>query len=249
MKGSLRILSLALIASAGVAQAADFQITITNVGPQPLSPFYFAAADNSFNIFNVGGTSSLGIKDIAETGNTAEMLNITNAAGGAVGAFGVIGMSPLGPGDTRMMSFSTDMSHGFFSFATMLGKTNDGFLGESFSSMGLSLFSGSNPVGFDLTITGARAWDAGTELNTQNAADLAFLGGNGNPAENSGDDHIRVHAGIINGVGDSWDQMPAWSQNTDLLRVQVTPVPEPASMAVLGLGALALIRKRRNRKS
>lgn len=245
MKGRSKFLILSLVAVAGVAHADEFRLTVTNLGPQPLSPLFFSAGDSTFNIFDVGGSSSLGIKKIAEGGDTSSMLDIATAAGSHSGTFGVLGAAPLGPGGERSLVFNTTTAHGYFSFAAMLGKTNDGFIGESFSSQGLNLYSGSTPTGFSFLVTGARAWDAGTENNTQNAADLGFLGGSGNPAETGGNDHIRVHAGVINGVGDSWDQMPAWSTDTELARITVTPVPEPATMAALGMGALALLRRRR----
>jgi hypothetical protein len=208
---------------------------------------FWSASDSSFDIFSVGGTASAGIKAIAEGGNTAPMIGIANAAGSAVQAFGVLGSSPLGPGETRTAMIDIDPGKDFFSFAMMLGKTNDGFLGESVSSQGLRLFSGNVPLGFSVNLYGARAWDAGTEKNTQNAADLGFLGGMGNPAEDPGMDHIRVHGSVIPGVGDSWQQMPDWDTNTRLSTLTVLPVPEPATMAVLGLGVAALLRRRRQK--
>lgn len=229
------------MAMAGVfANAAMFEITWTNHGPQPLSPLFFSASDNTFDTFQVGGTASLGIKKIAEGGDTSSMNDIAMAAGSAVSTYGMIGSSPLGPGGTRTMMFETDAAHPYFSFAAMLGKTNDGFIGESVSSMGWDVFSGD----MSLDIFGARAWDAGTELNTQNAADLGFLGGSGNPADTDSN-LIRVHGGIIPNVGDSWDQMPAWQQDTLLSTVTVNAVPEPATMSVLALGALALLKRRK----
>lgn len=234
-----------LISFGAIAHADEFQITWTNHGPQPLSPLFFSAGNNSFDIFQVGGTSSLGIKNIAEGGNTSAMLAIAGSAGSDVGAFGVAGGAPLGPGGTLTQTFSTDSSHGIFSFATMLGKTNDGFLGESASSMGLNLYSGGNPTGFTLNIFGSRAWDAGTEDNTQNAADLGFLGGSGNPADSNA--AIRVHGGIIPNFGDSWDQMPAWQQGDLLATISVNAVPEPATLSILGLSALAVLRRRKTR--
>jgi len=247
MKGKTFAL-LSLFAVLGVAQADEFQITVENLGPQPLSPLFFSAGDNQFNIFDVGGSASLGIKKIAEGGDTSAMLTIAAAAAPHSGTFGVVGASPLAPGGIVSSSFSTDLGHGFFSFAAMLGKTNDGFIGESFSSLGLNLYNGGTPQSFSLVVTGARAWDAGTEKNTQNAADLGFLGGSGNPAEDAGNDHIRVHGGVIPNFGDSWDQLPSWSTTQQLARITVAPVPEPATMAGLALGAVALVRRRRAKK-
>ena len=111
--------------------------------------------------------------------------------------------------------------------------------------MGLRLFgTGGGAQGFALDIFGTRAWDAGTELNTQNLADVDTLGfGTGNPADTSA--LIRVHEGIVAGRGDAEALMPKWSLDTRLASITVTPVPEPASMLALGLGGLALLRRRK----
>jgi hypothetical protein len=39
--------------------------------------------------------------------------------------------------------------------------------------------------------------------------------------------------------------MPDWDLNTSLARVTVTPVPEPGTMAALGVAAAALVRRKR----
>lgn len=243
MKRSTVTLALLAFGAMSFAQPSPFRVTVENLGPQPLSPLFWSAGNSHFDIFQLGGTASAGIKAIAEGGNTAPMMGIAGAAGGDVFSFGTLPGGPLGPGASNSGLFSTDAAHPFFSFAMMLGKTNDGFLGESFSTSNLSLFSLGQPAGFSMLISGLRAWDAGTEMNTQNAADLGFLGGSGNPAD--ANTAIRIHDSIVPGVGDSWQQMPDWDRDTPLARVTVTPVPEPASMLALGLGAIALLRRPR----
>lgn len=237
---------LAPFAVATLASAGTYQLTVTNEGPQPLSPIFYAASNSSFDIFQVGGHASTGIKNIAEMGNASALQSIAAAAGSNVGTYGLLGGSPLAPGLSYTTTFTTDAAHPYFQFAMMLGKTNDGFLGESYSSAGLNLNLGGTPSSFDLWETGLRAWDAGTEKNTQNAADLAFLGGTGNPAEDPGNDVVRVNAGVIPGVGDSWSQMPAWTTSTNMARIQVQAVPEPSSVLAIavGLGGLFLRRRR-----
>lgn len=240
-----RIPSILLLAAVTAgAQAADFQLTITNHGPQPLSPLFYAASTDQFNIFSVGGFASPGIKNIAERGNATDMLGIA-AAASSVGTYGLLGASPLVPGNTRSVLFSADAAHPYFSFASMLGKTNDGFIGESVDSMGLTLFNGSNAKSFTIEVFGSRAWDAGTEKNTQNLIDLNTLGGTMNPPEDPGQDVVRVHPGIIAGLGDSWQQLPNWTTSTHLATIKVQAVPEPTPLAALGIGAVGLLRRRR----
>ncbi|MBI5708141.1 MAG: spondin domain-containing protein [Armatimonadetes bacterium] len=242
MKLSKLAAAAATLAAIPLAGAANFQIIWENHGPQPLSPLFWSVSDASFDIFAFGSPASAGIKRIAETGNATTMLGIAAAAGSSVQAFGTLSGGPLLPGQTRTANISADVSHGYFQFASMLGKTNDGFIGESLSSMGLNLFEGSTPTGFSVNIYGARAWDAGTEENTQNMADLAALGGSGNtPDSNSA---IRVHETIVSGYGDSWQALPDWSNDTHLATVTVLPVPEPSSIAALALGAGLILRRK-----
>lgn len=236
-------LAIAAMGTAAIAQTYDFEVKIENLGPQAVSPLFWAAGNENFDIFQLGGMSSAGIKAIAEGGDTAPMSAIATAAGSDVFAFGTLAGGPLMPGNMQTGMFTTDLGHGFFSFAAMLGQTNDGFIGESYSTSGLSLFSLGQPQGFSMLITGLRAWDAGTELNSQNSADLGFLGGSGNPADSNQD--IRIHDSIVPGVGNSWQQMPDWDLSTPLVRVTLTPVPEPATMVALGLAAVAVLRKKR----
>lgn len=234
---------LALAGTMAATQAAQFQVTWTNHGPQPLSPLFWSVGDASFDIFQLGGTSSAGIEAIAEGGNVTPMFNIATAAGSSVQAFGALGPGPLMPGLSRSAMIDVNPGADYFSFATMLGMSNDGFLGESVSSMGLRLFGGNTPLGFSVNVYGARAWDAGTEDNTQNAADIGALGGSGSPTDPLS--FIRVHETIVPGRGDSFGQLPDWQTDTRLMTLTVLPVPEPGTMIALGLGAAALLRRMR----
>lgn len=246
MKKSIRFgLSAVLLSAALAAQAGQFRVTWTNTGPQPLSPLFWSVGDASFDIFQFGGTSSAGIKAIAEGGNVAPMLGIAAAAGPALGSYGALTPGPLMPGLTRSAIINIDPGKDYFSFASMIGMTNDGFIGEGVSSMGLRAYNGTTALGFSVNIYGARAWDAGTEANTQSSADVPAFGGSGNPTDSNS--LIRVHETIVPNRGDRWQDMPDWSTDTRLATITVLPVPEPATMTAVGLGVLALVRKRRTK--
>lgn len=237
---------LLVLGAASASHAADFSVRWTNHGPQPLSPLFWSVGSSSFDIFNLGGMSSVGIESIAEGGDVNPMLAIAGAAGPAVQAYGALAGGPLMPGLTRTATISVNPGDDYFSFATMLGMTNDAFLGESVSSMGLRLFGGTTPLGFSVNIYGARAWDAGTEYNSQNASDIGALGGGASPADN--DNRIRVHETIISGRGDSFHLLPDWQTDTRLMTLTVIPVPEPGTLLAVGLGVGILLRRRHKAK-
>jgi hypothetical protein len=121
------------------------------------------------------------------------------AANSKVETVEVIGAEPLAPGASATALVSTDRHHRRLSLASMLICTNDGFAGRS--SVRLP-----GALGHERTFY-ARAYDAGTEINTEAYIDLVGpcdgVGGSGmsNPdlAENG---VVRRHAGIIGGVGD-----------------------------------------------
>lgn len=236
------LLSFVLTASVFGAQAASFELTVTNHGPQPLSPIFWSAGNQNFDIFQFGQTASVGIKNVAEGGDATVLANSALASSDVL-VSGVLGGSPLMPGQTRTVRFDSDIQHRYFSFASMLGMTNDAFIGESVSSMGLELFTGNAATGFSVNIFGARAWDAGTEANTQSSSDVGAFGGIGNPADPL--NLIRVHETIVPGRGDLANQLPDWSTNSRLATVTVVPVPEPATLWALALGASAFLRRKK----
>lgn len=252
MKNWTKYLAFATLALPVIASASEFRLTYTDYGAQPLSPLFFSASDNTFDIFDLGGTASTGIKKIAEGGDTSTELAYAGAAGSHVGAYGRVGSAPIGTGGTASLLFNVDASHPYFSFAAMLGKTNDGFIGESITSADLSLFNGSTAKSFTYEVYGLRAWDAGTEYNSQNAADLGFLGGQGNPVDTEGTT-IRHHLGIIGGRGDSVSLLPTWDPGnfntgelgTHLATITVQAVPEPSPFILVGIGLVGILQGRR----
>lgn len=215
------------------AQSQEFQITLTNLtGAQPFSPPVFVTHDSTLGLWRAGETASPGLRQIAEEGDNAALLLDLSLAGSTVGSvFTPLG-NPLGPGGSVSFFFTADAAHPLLSSAWMLGRTNDGFSGQS----GLDLFGLNGTGTFDLL-----AYDAGTENNNELALFLPALGGPFNDPENG---VIGLHTGIR---GDA-DAPATWNWTGPVARVTIAAVPEPSTGVLIAAGTLfwfATITRRR----
>jgi hypothetical protein len=223
------------------AAAEQFQITIENLSPNVLTPAPFITHDAKFDLFDSGMTASAEIELLAEDGVPDGVLSLAKSGlGGMVADFAVAGAGPLGPGESATVIIEADPAHRYLSFASMLAFSNDGFIGWALGDEARDLFPGGTPFMGEIIITPKGVWDAGTELNDELAAHVPALGA---PLGAGVDEYgvlSRPHAGIL-GIGD----VPIERNWTGGDVARITIVPEPASMALLGLGALLLGTRRR----
>jgi hypothetical protein len=240
MKRAMPVVAAATVAAS--ATALPFTIIITNLGPQPLAPVFYATSTSSFDIFDAGAAASPAMRLMAEEGDTSMLVAQAAAAGPDVMSFGST-TGPFFPGESRTFIVEASMTHRWLQFASMLGMTNDAFIGSAvgYGDDQIDLFQGGQPLTGSFTLSFLNVWDAGTEVNTELLAHIPPNVGAG-IAEN-GFIH-RPHEGIT-GRGDIPTAFNWYGQ--DVALITIAPVPEPATMAVLGLGALALARRRRNR--
>lgn len=229
------ISALALGLCVGTASGETFTFMIENIGVQPLSPVFVATHDATFDIFDEGAPASPEIEAIAEGGNTAPMVALATGAPGVLDFS--VGAGVIQPGESATVMVTADASHPYLSFAAMLGVTNDGFIGVAYGDSALDLFRLGPPMPYDFTVSYLDAWDAGTEVNTESAADAPALGGMGSPAE--GGVITRPHPGIL-GIADIPLQYDFYGQ--DIAHITVTP--EPTTLVLLTL-TLPLLWKRR----
>lgn len=234
----LAMLAFALI-FAGSAAAEQFQITITNISPNVLSPVPFVTHDAGFDLFDEGAMASAAVEAVAEAGDFTGVVNMAQAAlGGSVTSYAVAGGAPLFSGESATVMLDTDMAHPWLSFVSMIGISNDGFIGHTTGDGAFNLFPGGMPLMGTFYISPANVWDAGTEVNDESAATVGALGGMGGVDEMGV--ITRPHPGIL-GVG----QIPLernWTGG-DVAKIEI--VPEPASLLLLAAGALTLRRRTR----
>jgi Spondin_N len=165
-------LALAVSAAAASAPVATYEVTIENLtNGQPLTPPLVATHRPATGIFDVGSPASFGVKEIAENGNLEPLRDQLEADKHVAGiAQGGMPLVPAGlPGSsvgppTVTLTVTGSEGANRLSFESMLICTNDGFTGVS--SLRLPV-----RIGDSVTVS-TNAYDAGTELNTEDYADI-----------------------------------------------------------------------------
>ena len=253
MNRSLCILAGLGLAGSLAAQSVTVNVTFENLSPAGglyLTPVFTGFHDGGFDLFDSGGSASAGLEDIAEIGQTGTLatafglaqpngLSATSAPGG-----------PFAPGSSLTVQFTLDPTdHRYLAFATMVVPSNDTFLGNADP---IELFdAGGNLMPLSLTLTGAQAWDAGTEVNDVADGPAFVVGQVGTDGTTEGGTIALLPTnGLDSFIGVSTAAGPTLTSalsGGDLFRLTVTAVPEPSMVALLvGLAALgAALRRRR----
>lgn len=259
LKCLLTGLSLALSAAASPALAVDVRVTVENLAPQnsiSLAPFRFGFGDGSFDAFDNNQAAFLlgfptiadaPIVTIAEGGSGSTWFPAFAAAEPNADLGSVFGptINPFLPGESNSAVISVDSSNRFFTFGTMIVPSNDHFLGNA-NPLAFEVFDiAGNLILNEFTENASRIWDAGSE--TENPLNAAFLkvGTNANRENENGvvtfnfSDLSAFH-GLETAPGYIFNS-GLLASDTPVLRVSFAVVPEPASVALAGLGALGLI--------
>lgn len=245
---SVAVMSTLAFAQSAAAQASSYRITLTNLtsaaqtsGPaitqtgQRLSPPVFITHSSDYKLYTFGQTAPETVWRIAEGGDRSVLLNQVDAlVGSSVLSVAAPLTAPLPQQQSVTVEVQADASHHYLSFASMLGWTNDGFVGVS--NLDLSAIHGTKTVNL-------YGYDAGSEKNSEAKGFLGALGfGNARDPENG---VIANHLGI-RGDADApaaWNWLPGQAAS-----LTITAVPEPSSLALMLLGGAPLLMVLRRRR-
>lgn len=175
-------------------EMASFNVTVANLtNAQPLSPVAVIAHHSGYAVFAVGSAASAGLEEMAEGGDNttlladadSEVMVVVSASGGA----------PIGPAGSETVSIdllNSDRAGLRISVASMLVNTNDAFtsLNTSVETMAIG----------DMLTFDSVAYDAGTEADTESAADIPGPAGGGagfDAARDDQADRVSMHNGIV----------------------------------------------------
>jgi hypothetical protein len=225
-------LSLALAAPALAGPPRTYEVTVQLVaGGQPLTPPLIATHEGDTDVFSVGQSASLGVQEIAENGNLAPLIASLEADPAVSDVIAAGAPRPLVPPGSPMSDIFSDevtvtIEAGpgarFLSYVSMLICTNDGFTG-------IDRLRLPNRVG-DSVSAATASYDAGTELNTEDFADMVppcqpLMGvSSGEPGTGMSDPAlaeggvIHHHSGIEGGA----DLLPAdhgWTDPVTLVTI------------------------------
>lgn len=170
------------IARVDVASGADgaFTITVRNVSGagsvvgSGISPVFYAVHDSSWALFTDDAPASSGLERLAEDGDAAALAEEhrsaagTSTVGAATVADGASAAGGASPGGSFTFRVQPDATHRFLSIASMVGESNDAFLG--FGRRGVALLDDAGRPRTAEAIADDMArelvvWDAGTEAN------------------------------------------------------------------------------------
>ncbi|MCY7296931.1 spondin domain-containing protein [Alteromonas sp. a30] len=163
----------------------SYEVTVTNLTQaQPLSPIaVMLHGEESF--FTLGEPASEAIEIMAEGGDPSELLGLD------IVLESTNGTGPVTPGETQTFTVSIeDNDSANLAVLTMLASTNDAFSGfQGLSLAGMEV----GDVQYRLT----NVYDSGTEANTEEAATLVTMMGEGFNAERDDVDFVAMHPGVV----------------------------------------------------
>lgn len=158
----MTLMAASQVAVAGGKWQATYEVSITNITPgQTFTPQLVTTHSRQLALYTLGAPASDELATLAESGNTAPMTELLLSTGNLVGEAKTIG-GLLGPGETATVQVKATRRTKRLSIGAMLIPTNDTFVGAD--SLNLPRWGSKTYY--------LQAFDAGTEFNDQNCANI-----------------------------------------------------------------------------
>ena len=240
----------------GTAQAALVNVTVTArslVARDSVSfaPLRFGFNGGTFDAFNNGTTATAPIVSIAEGGSGSAWFPAF-AAADPTATLGTAGGILL-PGTTASTTVTVDTAiNPFFTFAAMVVPSNDFFIGNDSPTQFRVLDGAGNLLINSIGQTTGDIWDAGSETFDPTAAAFLVIGTNSlrtpqNGVVNRNFSELAQFDGLTTAANYVLNSGLTANQNIYRITFDVSPVPEPATMAVLATGVIGAFAARRRR--
>ncbi len=171
------------------ASVRTFEITVSNLTTaQPLSPAAVIHHRADYHVYQVGSPASQAVERLAEGGDNGALL-AESAADPAV-FVRRSGSAAIVPGGNETFTISHTAADPRLTVMAMLVNSNDGF--AAVDGIDLSgIANGGQAVYY------GRAYDAGTEANSETASTVPGQGGEGFNVARDDRDRIALHAGVV----------------------------------------------------
>lgn len=160
----------------------SFSVTLINLtAGQPFSPLAVVASSEHSPLFEGAATASVALEKLAEGGDNADIL--------ALSRYSASGDGIIAPGAKSSVTLETK-NVDYLNIASMLVATNDTFLAQQ------NIAIGALEVGESYR-SEVRAYDAGTEANSESAATVPGVGGEGFNATRDDVNFITTSSGVL----------------------------------------------------
>ena len=242
------------------SEAAEISITVENLGSAggfSFTPFWFGVHDGSFDTFNEGMASGMGVTSIAELGDTSVLSGMF--AGAVPGGVDTTFLEPNGPpvfspgeSATTMLDVGDATSNRYLHYLSMVVPSNDLFLGNDGA---IELFdAGGNFKGpLVIDVYGSSVWDNGSEVNDITDGAAFVQGVDGTLGTDEGGvvhrffdrpDATSYFDSILGTITAPGDEITSTFGAGDLIG-RITIVPSPAGLACFAVAGLVGRGRRR----